>query len=568
MSNSPVSLSASKKWWLFIFSFLYLLPELLFAFTTNYVTFAYRFFTLALSTSLFLLLLALLRNYVKVFVVIGFILTLFLGSVAISTALFYDAKINISSFAALMNTNPEESKEFILGYMGTVITAVLIVLILFVMILRFIPAKTGNAFARKSVLIALVLCFVSSFYFVIEKKMTPVRYVKSYIYKEVYPVYFFKTFSVYIRENNRLKENLQLAKSFSFHATTTSSDSVKNIFVLVIGESSRSANWSAYGYSRATTPLLDKRNNVALFSDAISSHNSTMRSVTINITPVGAANFEDHSKYRSIMQLFREVGYKTYWLSNQNDFSAAIVRIHMMDADSVSCTTGSSDVSALYDEVLLPPFIQLASQNNNAFFVVHLNGNHWNYGKRYPKQFEKFGNADINNVDRTEYFNVKDKQNITNTYDNSILYQDYILDRLMTVLDTMNKPSCLLYVSDHGEDLFDDCRNKIGHGASFSSAQFKVPMFLYVNKVYDWQNPNTLQMAIANKDKKIIAGENIFYTLAQLAHINYPMQNLKQSIVANEFEEQQKRMVLLPDNSVAAFEDLIKEESKQIEKCK
>lgn len=60
-----------------------------------------------------------------------------------------------------------------------------------------------------------------------------------------------------------------------------------------------------------------------------------MRSVTINITPVGAANFEDHSKYRSIMQLFREVGHKTYWLSNQNDFSAAIVRIHMMDADSV-----------------------------------------------------------------------------------------------------------------------------------------------------------------------------------------------------------------------------------------
>lgn len=106
MSNSPVSLSASKKWWLFIFSFLYLLPELLFAFTTNYVTFAYRFFTLALSTSLFLLLLALLRNYVKVFVVIGFILTLFLGSVAISTALFYDAKINRSLICSTYEYQP------------------------------------------------------------------------------------------------------------------------------------------------------------------------------------------------------------------------------------------------------------------------------------------------------------------------------------------------------------------------------------------------------------------------------------------------------------------------------
>lgn len=365
-----------------------------------------------------------------------------------------------------------------------------------------------------------------------------------------------------------MKENLELAKRFSFHATTAQTDSLKNIFVLVIGESSRSANWSAYGYSRATTPLLDKRNNIALFSDAIATHNSTMRSVTINITPVGAANFEDHSKYRSIMQLFKEVGYKTYWLSNQNDFSAAIVRIHMMDADSVSCTTGSSDVSALYDEVLLPPFTQLASQNNNTFFVIHLNGNHWNYGKRYPKQFEKFGTADINNVDRTEYFNVKDKQNITDTYDNSILYQDFILDSLMSIMEHFKKPACLLYVSDHGEDLFDDCRNRIGHGASFSSAQFKVPMFLYVNELYNKQNPEVLPMAIANKSKKINAGESIFYTLAQLAHITYSMQNLKQSIVANEFEEQKKRMVLLPDNSVAAFENLVKEEKKQIEKCK
>lgn len=52
-----------------------------------------------------------------------------------------------------------------------------------------------------------------------------------------------------------------------------------------------------------------------------------------------------------------------------------------------------------------------------------------------------------------------------NTYDNSILYTDFILHTLIQMLDSTEQCACLIYMPDHGENLCDDDRKLWVHGS-------------------------------------------------------------------------------------------------------
>jgi glucan phosphoethanolaminetransferase (alkaline phosphatase superfamily) len=267
------------------------------------------------------------------------------------------------------------------------------------------------------------------------------------------------------------------------------------------------------------------------------------------------------------LHLFSEAGFKTYWISNQKD-DASRLRIHMEDADSIYCTMGFKSITESYDEVLFPHFKNILSQNKNLFVIVHLNGNHLKYEERYPPAFNVFGKDHAAKLTKEGYYNVRSKQQVTDYYDNSILYQDFILDSLISLMNSTGRTGCLLYSSDHGEDLFDDCRNLTGHGATFTEASFRVPFFIYSNEFFNVNYPEKVSNLLKNRNKKITAGEDIFYSLADLANINFPSLDLKKSISSSEFTEQAKRMILLPENKVAPFEDQVIKEKEQVEKCK
>jgi glucan phosphoethanolaminetransferase (alkaline phosphatase superfamily) len=67
----------------------------------------------------------------------------------------------------------------------------------------------------------------------------------------------------------------------------------EEVHVLVIGESVRRDSWSAYGYSRPTTPYLDSLKNEAIFlQNAIADANLTNWSVPIMLTGIAPGVFE------------------------------------------------------------------------------------------------------------------------------------------------------------------------------------------------------------------------------------------------------------------------------------
>jgi len=99
------------------------------------------------------------------------------------------------------------------------------------------------------------------------------------------------------------------------------------------------------------------------------------------------------------------------------------------------------------------------------FIVLHTKGSHFDYQRRYPSEFAHFVTPQGTRRDK-----------IIDTYDNSILYTDWVLANLIGLLSERNAISALVYASDHGENLLDDSRQLLGHamGTTYdlSSASF------------------------------------------------------------------------------------------------
>ena len=95
----------------------------------------------------------------------------------------------------------------------------------------------------------------------------------------------------------------------------------------------------------------------------------------------------------------------------------------------------------------------VARRRGDLLVVLHQKGSHGpEYYKRYPDRFERFTPVCSSNLPQD-----CDRQSIVNAYDNTILYTDYVLDRLIELLEKdarrAHNDTALLYLSDHGESL-------------------------------------------------------------------------------------------------------------------
>jgi lipid A ethanolaminephosphotransferase len=98
----------------------------------------------------------------------------------------------------------------------------------------------------------------------------------------------------------------------------------------------------------------------------------------------------------------------------------------------------------------LDKFIE-KNKGKDIFIVLHQMGNHGPaYYKRYPKEFEKF-----TPVCKTNQLEQCTKEELSNAYDNAILYTDYFLSKVINFLKPYGNTheTAMIYLSDHGESL-------------------------------------------------------------------------------------------------------------------
>ena len=267
------------------------------------------------------------------------------------------------------------------------------------------------------------------------------------------------------------------------------------IHVVIIGESARRSSWSAYKYFRDTNMYTSKIKDSLLFKDVISSANATISSIARTLT------YTDKNGTANILKEAERFGFNTFWLSNQGQFglfdnSTTLIANQAMVKSFINTDTSSTS----FDGGLLTELEKaLAVKSKKKLIFIHLMGSHFYYSRRYPKEFDKFKGTEV--ITRGNY--KTSDFNTINEYDNSILYTDYIISKIVNRVKDEKTFSSVLYFSDHGENLF-ETKDEFGHGGmNISKKEVEVPMYLWLSKNFINDQPQLVSHISANLSKEI-----------------------------------------------------------------
>jgi len=360
---------------------------------------------------------------------------------------------------------------------------------------------------------------------------------------KVYPYgLLFNAYRIYVTKRD-IRNGREKIQNFHFYAQEEKSVNDREVYVFVIGETGRYDSYSINGYQRETSPMLSKTKNLISYSDVLSEANITSSSLPIILTRASAKDYNRAFVEKSFVDAFKEAGFKTYWIANQSTSNSFIRRISK-DADDEFFMPIGFDSDNNYDEKLWKYLSDvLQKEDKKVLIVLHTLGSHFRYNFRYPPSFEKFkpsfkGTFDYNMI------SVKNKEMFVNTYDNSIVYTDFFLATTIQKLDSLNVISALVYVADHGENLFDTRENIVLHGGStFTKYDLHVPFFVWTSDKYNQLYPDKENNIVENKDKRLTS-DDIFYSFLDMANITFPEQDLSKSFASKQLKPDSVRYMI------------------------
>lgn len=340
-------------------------------------------------------------------------------------------------------------------------------------------------------------------------------------------------------------------KDFRFNATKKDTINQQEIYVLVIGETARKHNFSNYGYHRKTSPNLDTITNLLTFKNVNSNANLTSFSVPFILTRATPKNVSLKFNEPAVINGFKEAGFKTYWISNQSAGVGSVFGFYSSLADVYKNTSFSQD-TANYDETLFPVLANILKDNTTQkkFIIIHTLGSHFRYNYRHPEKFNKFKPSLTRDLSLENTSHISKKQELINSYDNSILYTDYVLHNFIQQLKQQNAISYLYYISDHGENLYDDQTEKLLHAYKEPTKyEIEIPLFIWTSKRYRKKYTEKTTHLKKHLTKKI-SSTNTFHTLLDLANIEYPSENLTRSFANQKFDTLQQRFFYKTDKTI------------------
>ncbi|MCB1049246.1 MAG: phosphoethanolamine transferase [Acidobacteria bacterium] len=250
-------------------------------------------------------------------------------------------------------------------------------------------------------------------------------------------------------------------KDIDFSAQVTEQKDL--IVVLAVGETTRQKNVSLYGYDRKnTTPLLAQVANLQVLN-GIASEGSTLYALPkilkkngINLTAVTAKAGIESSCF---------VNFTLYG----NCDPVQEVKVSQCGHEG-NC----------YDEDVIPLLESNLStySSGSRFIVLHLGGGSHGprYRDRYPPEFNVFQPICMD----ADVINQCSEEELYNSYDNSVLYLDYVLNSVLNKLEQSKLPYVMIYLSDHGESLGEEGRvfHGMPPGIALPPEQAEIPLLV------------------------------------------------------------------------------------------
>ena len=290
----------------------------------------------------------------------------------------------------------------------------------------------------------------------------------------------------------------------------------RRLVILVVGETARSDHMSLNGYNLKTNPYLEQE-DVISFKKMTSCGTDTAYSVPCMFSLLDRSNYS-HAKGKNMsnaLDIISHAEAEILWLDNNSSSKSVADRITFKDYRSSELNSICNPECR--DEGMLIGLQEYIDKQNDkdVLIVLHTMGSHGPaYYKRYPAEFEIFKPAC-----KTNQLNECSDKEIINAYDNTILYTDYFLSKVIELLKENAKTSdtAMLYISDHGESLGEN--GIYLHGMPYFMApaeQIKIPAFMWfgesLSKVIDVDS-------IKQKAEVAQTHDNLFHTLLGLMDV-------------------------------------------------
>ena len=234
------------------------------------------------------------------------------------------------------------------------------------------------------------------------------------------------------------------------------------VVVLVVGESSRKKSFSLYGYEKNTNPVLAQHEGLHLLT----------AKATIGTTLLALPQILEKDDIK-LPAFTSAMGIDT----------ACYVNFTLYDnCESVGEIKASNcgHEGHCYDEDVIP----LLSSNLKSyksgyrFIILHAGGGSHGpkYTDRYPPEFQQFNPQCLD----PDVVNQCTLEQLYNSYDNTILYVDYVLGKVIDELDQSGLPYVFMYLSDHGESLMENGRifHGMPPGIALPPEQAEVPLIV------------------------------------------------------------------------------------------
>jgi lipid A ethanolaminephosphotransferase len=291
------------------------------------------------------------------------------------------------------------------------------------------------------------------------------------------------------------------------------------LLVLVLGETARSQSFSLNGYERLTNPLLAQE-NIASFRNVASCGTSTAESVPCMFSHLGRTNFANRqNEYENLLDVLQRAGYAVLWIDNQSgckDQCDRIPNVNTSDLKVPEHCVGDECRDTVMLTRIEAELAKLPAERRarGTVVVMHQMGSHGPaYFKRTPAEFKPFKpectDTSLSQCERAQ---------VVNAYDNTIVFTDYFLSRVIGWLKTQDKTStpAMLYVSDHGESLGE--KNMYLHGLPYSVAppeQKTVPLITWLSPSFEQLTHISTRCLQANRDKAL-SHDNLFHSVLGL----------------------------------------------------
>jgi heptose-I-phosphate ethanolaminephosphotransferase len=458
--------------------------------------------------------------------------------------LIYGQELTQSLMFIIFESNQSESAEYLQNYLSVkVVLGYLAFTLIPVFIWRYIKPYTDE---RKP-------AYISSFVITTLIFMTPVTRAFEYgninaAYKNINrhlsvapPWQLGFGYSNYQRELHEVEQQLlSLDRIPTLKHLTETKKVLPTTLVLVIGESTTRIHMGLYDYARETTPKLSRiRDELTVFKNVFASRPNTIESLEQVLTFADQEHPDLYKTTPSLIAIMKQAGYKTYWITNQQTLTKrnTMLTTFAKQADEqVFLNNARSQNAYSFDEKVLDPYTKaLEKQDEKKLIIVHLLGTHMKYAYRYPESYNLF--KDAVGLPAAVASDV-DKVQLINSYDNAILYNDFIVYELINRLKKSNinhAQSLLVYFSDHGEDVYDTAPHDFkgrNEGAP-TYPMYAVPFIVWHSE--NWQE--AAKLANPNIQNRQYDNADFIYTWSDLIGLSYEGYRDDESLLSKRFKE-------------------------------